>query len=117
MRAGSMTRVLQLFFRTDRLTFSVTSSNASAVLNPRVYRRFSDIAADMVEVRIYQGIHFRTADVVGRLQGRLVATQAFRHFLRPVHDHDRDDGDDDDDDRGDDDDRDDGGHRGRDHRN
>jgi len=111
--SGSITRVLQLFFKTDRMAFSVRSNNASAVLNPRPYQRFSDVADDMVEVRIYHGIHFRTADVVGRRQGRLVASQAFRHFLRPVHDHDRDDGDDDDD-HGDDDDRDDGGHRDRD---
>ena len=111
--SGSMTRVLQLFFRTDRMAFSVTSNNAVAVLNPRLYQRFSDMADDMVEVRIYHGIHFRTADVVGRRQGRLVATQAFRHFLRPVHGHDRDDGDEDDD-HGDDDERGDGGHRGRD---
>jgi len=114
--SGSITRVLQLFFRTDRMAFSVRSNNASAVLNPRPYLRFSAVADDMVEVRIYQGIHFRTADVTGRRQGRMVASQAFRHFLRPVHDHDRDDDGDDDDDQGDDDDHGDGGHGGRDRR-
>jgi hypothetical protein len=91
---ASITRLLALFFRTDRMAFSVTSANTSAVLNPRPYERFSDVADDMVEVRIYQGIHFRTADAVARRQGRRVAAQAFRHFLRPVHDHDRDDDDD-----------------------
>jgi hypothetical protein len=98
--SGSITRTLELFFRTDRIAFSVTSANTSAVLNPRFYQRFSELADDMVEVRIYQGIHFRAADTVGRRQGRQVATQAFKHFLRPVHDrHDGDDGDDDDGDR------------------
>jgi hypothetical protein len=93
--SGSISRVLELFFRTDRMAFSVTSANTSAVLNPRTYRRFSEMADDMVEVRLYQGIHFRIADTVGRRQGRQVANQAFKHFLRPVHDRHHDDDDDD----------------------
>jgi len=52
----------------------------------------------VVEARIYLGIHFRFADTAARRQGTRVATQAFNHFLRPIHDHDRDDADDDDDD-------------------
>jgi hypothetical protein len=51
----------------------------------RTYTRFSDVADDMVDVRIYQGIHFRSADVAARQQGTIVAKQAFHHFLRPVH--------------------------------
>lgn len=105
--AGSMTRILRRFFRTDKMTFVVTSNFPLANPNTRTYTRFSHVADDMVEVRIYEGIHFRFADAVGRRQGTLVANQAFRRFLRPLHDHD-----DDDDDDGDDG----GGDRGRDRR-
>jgi len=95
--SGSMTRILQRFFKTDRMTFTVTSTFPQAVQKTRIYTRFSDIADDMVEVRIYEGIHFRFADVAGRRQGTRVANQAFKRFLRPLHDNDKDDDDDGDD--------------------
>ena len=91
-----MTGALALFFGTDHKTFSLTSTNPLAVQNPRTYSRFSDAARDVVDVRIYQGIHFRFADTAGRRQGRHVAKWAFKHFLRPVNDN-GDDKDDDDD--------------------
>jgi hypothetical protein len=50
------------------------------------------MADDVVNVRIYQGIHFRTADEGGRKGGERVADWVYERFLRPV------DGDDDDDD-------------------
>jgi hypothetical protein len=62
----------------------------------RTYNRFSDAAQDVVNARIYEGIHFRFADEVARKQGRQVARWAFKNFLRPLHeDKDDDDGDDD----------------------
>jgi len=90
---GAITRVLALFFGTDEMTFTVTTTNATAPQQTRTYNRFSDAAEDVVNVRIYQGIHFRFADVQARKQGRHVAQWVF-HFLRSVDDDDRDDGDD-----------------------
>jgi hypothetical protein len=84
---GAMTRTLQLFFGRDRLTFEVTSLAPLATTKTRIYDRFSDAAADVVEVRIYLGIHFRAADVVARKQGQRVAEHAFRHFLLPLRDN------------------------------
>ncbi|HET9362118.1 MAG TPA: hypothetical protein VFO58_20340, partial [Vicinamibacterales bacterium] len=52
--------------------------------NPRAYDRLSDIAKDVVNARIYLGIHFRFADTQARSQGRRVAGYAFRNFLEPV---------------------------------
>ena len=81
---GALTRSLQLFFGTDDITFTVFSANPLAVPNTRTYQRFSDLAQDTVDVRIYQGIHFRFADEEGRKQGRHVAQWVFGHFLRPI---------------------------------
>jgi hypothetical protein len=53
-------------------------------LNPRPYKRFSDAAQDVIDARIYEGIHYRTADVVGVRTGSQVANWAFAHFLRSV---------------------------------
>jgi hypothetical protein len=93
---GAMTRTLAQFFRTDKFAFTVSSTFPQAIQKEREYERFSDMAQDVVDVRIYQGIHFRTADEVGRKQGRRVAKWVFEHFLRPVDDsdHDNDDADD-----------------------
>jgi hypothetical protein len=70
---GAVTRMLALYFETDENTFSVGTTNAG----------------------IWEGIHFRFADVQARQQGRHVAQWVFSHFLRSVDDDDRDDSDDD----------------------
>jgi len=79
---GSFTRMLRHFFG-NAFAFSVTSA---AVNQTRTYQRFTDMAADVVNVRIYQGIHFRTADEIARQQGQHVADWAFSRFLRPIED-------------------------------
>ena len=83
--AGAMTRTLELFFDTNRVTFEVTTLVPQAVTKTRTYRRFSDAADDMVEARMLLGIHFRFADTAGRTQGREVADWTFNHFLLPLH--------------------------------
>ncbi len=92
---GAMTRALALFFGTDEMMFSVDTTNPLAVQRTRTYDRFSDAAADVVVARIYEGIHFRFADVEARKQGRHVAQWAFSHFLKPLDDDDNDQDDDD----------------------
>jgi hypothetical protein len=81
---AAMTRTLELFFGTNKVTFEVTSLAPLAVQKTRTYHRFSDAAEDVVDARIYLGIHFRFADVAAREQGRRVADWTFNHFLLPV---------------------------------
>jgi hypothetical protein len=92
--AGSFTTIVTRFFGTDDVTFKVTTTATQAVPNERTYHRFSDLADDVVDARIFLGIHFRFADTAARKEGTRVARQAFNHFLRPVrdrgHDHDKD---------------------------
>ena len=52
----------------------------------RTYARFTDAALDVVEARIYQGIHTRSADLNGRHLGVGVASLVFKHALRPPDD-------------------------------
>ena len=82
--AASILTTLQLAFGTDDFEFSVESTVAGLMLNPRPYHRFSDAMQDIVDVRIFQGIHFRSADEEGRRQGARVAHWVFSKFLRPV---------------------------------
>jgi PAP2 superfamily len=90
---------LILFFGRDHMAFSVTTTNIGPTIeDTRTYRRFSDVAEEVVNARIYEGIHFRFADEEARTQGRQVATWIYRNFLRPL-DKDDDDRKDDDDHR------------------
>jgi hypothetical protein len=78
---GAVTGTLEHFFGTDEMTFLLRGATAT-----RPYSRFSDVADDVCEARILEGIHFRFADSVARTQGRAVAKNAFKNFLRPVND-------------------------------
>ena len=90
--SGAATRMLANFFGTDEVPFSLTSNTPQAIQKTRNYGRFSDAAEDVVNARIYLGIHFRFADTVAREQGRLIADWAFEHILRPLNDGDDDNG-------------------------
>jgi hypothetical protein len=81
---GAMTRILELFFGTDRMFFEVESAAPLAVQKVRRYYRYSDAARDVVDARILLGIHFRFADLAARTQGRSVADWTFNHFLLPL---------------------------------
>jgi hypothetical protein len=76
---GSITRSLANYFGKDDMTFTITSESPTATQKTRTYNRFSDAASDVVNVRIYQGIHFRFADVAGREQGEKVADWVFKN--------------------------------------
>ncbi len=92
---GAVTRTLSLYFGRDKFTWSVTSNAPLAVRKTRAYARFSAAADDVVDARVFLGIHFRFADTAARTQGRRVAEWAFNHFLLPLRDdddhHSRDD--------------------------
>ena len=82
--AGAATTMLENLFGTDELQFSLFSATASPSPSERSYTRLSDAARDVVDARIYMGIHYRFADTAAQRQGRHVANWAFGHFLRPV---------------------------------
>jgi hypothetical protein len=89
--AGAATHALALFFGTDNMTFSVMTTNTGPTIqDTRVYVRFSDAAQDVVDARIYSGLHFRTSDEAARKQGKEVAKWVFKNFLRPLDKHDGD---------------------------
>jgi hypothetical protein len=81
---GALTRMLEIFFGTDYMPFTVFSEHPLADPKTRTYQRFSELAGDTVDVRIYHGVHFRFADEEGREQGRDVAQWVFEHFLQPT---------------------------------
>ena len=81
---GAFTRMLQLFFGSDELVFSVKTTHPLVTNKERQYTRCSDAAQEVVDARVLLGIHFRYADEEGRRLGRRVAHWTFMNFLRPA---------------------------------
>jgi hypothetical protein len=84
--SSAVAQMLKLFFKTDKVTFTVTALNPLAVQKTRTYTRLSEAVEETIDARVYVGIHFRTSDEVARKQGRHVAQWGFGHFLRPLGD-------------------------------
>ena len=71
------------------MPFEVYKAPAAATVpictNPRTFRRISDAAQEVVEARIFLGIHFRSADEEARRLGTRVAFWTFFAKLRPIY--------------------------------
>jgi hypothetical protein len=80
---GAAAAVLEKFFGTDQVSFSVTSGVPFAGLT-RSFSSFSEAAEENADSRVYAGIHFRTACRDGVKQGRHIGQFAFQHYLLPV---------------------------------
>jgi hypothetical protein len=74
---------MQEFFGTDKIAFDIASSRFPA--QPRHFARFSHALQEVIEARIWGGIHFRAADDQGAVIGKKVARWARKHYFRPVH--------------------------------
>ncbi len=80
--SASMAFVLaSIFGDSPGYTIEATSSTAPGFV--RRWQTFSEGVDEVIDARIYSGIHFRTADVLGARQGRKVAQFVLTHALKP----------------------------------
>ena len=79
---GAGTRALARVLGTERIDLNITSVAAGET---RHYEWLDAINRDVIKARIWGGIHFRTADVVGNAQGQKVANWALDRYFQPVH--------------------------------
>ncbi len=79
---GSYMEVGELYFGSGRTTF--TLKHATDAMS-RTYEHFRDVWDDTIDARVYQGIHFRSADEQGAQIGRDVARWVDKHALQPVN--------------------------------
>ena len=80
--SGAMLHTLQDFFGTDKVAFDVFSSRFPG--QPRHFDRFSDALKEVIDARVWGGIHFRTADVAGAVIGKKVAHWEEKHYFQPL---------------------------------
>jgi len=75
------TESLRDFFATDHVTFTVDSTSTGTT---HTFRKFSDLSKELVDARVWGGVHFRTDDTAGALIGRKVAKLLDKEFMRPI---------------------------------
>ena len=73
---GAVVETLKNFFGTDSVSFSVFSPLTGTT---RPFDRFSQMIKEIIDARVWAGIHFRTADTQGHVIGRKVAQYLITH--------------------------------------
>src|SRR6184192_3158981 len=79
---GAFMHTLKNFFGTDKIAVSVFSGKSCTT---RSFERFSDMLSEVIDARVWAGIHFRTADTQGSVLGKKVAQYLKKHYFQPVH--------------------------------
>jgi len=83
--SGATVHALRAFFGTDRVSFTAVSNKCSPAPCPsRSFDRFSGALKEIIDARVWGGIHFRTADVQGAVLGKKVVHYMERHYFQPV---------------------------------
>lgn len=81
--ASASMHAFATFFGTDEMTFYATSGRFPGEV--RVFHRFSDLTNQVLDARIWSGIHFRNPDVQAANLGREVADYVHTHQFAFVH--------------------------------
>jgi hypothetical protein len=79
--SSAIVHTLQQFFRTDKIGFSASSARTGTT---RSFARLSDALDEIVDARVWGGIHFRRADAQGSKLGKKVAHYLRKHYFQPA---------------------------------
>ncbi len=83
--SSAVVNTLKEFFGTDKVSFTAISNKCLPAPCPgRTFDRFSLALKEIINARVWSGIHFRTADVQGAGLGKKVDSYMDRHFFEPV---------------------------------
>jgi hypothetical protein len=80
--------VLRQFFLDAPGSFQITSRSAlltAAEPKVRTFDTLSQPMAEVIEARIWAGLHYRSSDVAGQVLGGNVARYGIENYLQPVH--------------------------------
>ena len=80
---GTAAGVLQTLYGDSALKFTLTSTTAPDV--KRSFERLSDYVAEVINGRIYEGVHYRSAGDAGAAMGRRIGEHVVQNFLKPAN--------------------------------
>jgi hypothetical protein len=84
--SAAMAGVLEAIFG-DAPGFVIEATSSQNVGFIRHWQTFSEGVQEVINARVYSGIHFRNSDEVGAQLGDEIARFVIRHALRPRFDH------------------------------
>lgn len=79
---GSAASVLQTLFGDSTSKFTLTSTTAPGVT--RSFDRLSDYVAEVINARIYDGVHYRASGEVGAAMGRKIGEYTVQNYFKPL---------------------------------
>jgi hypothetical protein len=79
---GAMMETVRTFYGTKKVAFTFTSSVSGT--GPRSYERTDDKIKEVLDARVWGGMHFRSSGEDGAELGKNVAKYIARHHFRPV---------------------------------
>jgi hypothetical protein len=83
--SSAIVHSMQDFFGSDNVPFTATSNKCLPAPCPaRSFNRLSDALKEIVNARVWSGIHFRTADEQGAELGEEVADYMEDHYFEPT---------------------------------
>ena len=82
--SGSLMNAGKAFFGGEQMDFSLVRIAPGVPSVTREYHRLTDVVDDTIDARVWQGLHFRSADVQGARLGRQVAEWVDEHEFQPV---------------------------------
>ncbi|MFF4211721.1 vanadium-dependent haloperoxidase [Streptomyces sp. NPDC001796] len=81
---GAVTQTLSGILGTTRLDLNIPSEITGTT---RHYAYADQLNQDMIDARVWAGIHFRSADVAGAQTGKRIGGWAVTHYFRPLRPH------------------------------
>jgi PAP2 superfamily len=80
---ASVAEALATFFGTKKVAITLTSTFPGSG-SPRTFESTDDLIHEVIDARVYAGIHYRTSVVRGTVLGRRVAQWVSKRYFQPV---------------------------------
>ena len=81
---SAMAEVLVAFLGTQRIELDLTGTAPNLMQSTRHYKYAHDLVQEIIDARVWGGIHYRESDVKGATLGRKVAHWALQRYFLPV---------------------------------
>ncbi|HUR32519.1 MAG TPA: vanadium-dependent haloperoxidase [Vicinamibacterales bacterium] len=82
---GGLAHALEQFFSTKRVEFTLTSTSVPGFATySHHFTKTQDLVKEVIDARIFGGMHYRTSGVHGTVIGDKVAHYVAKHFFQPV---------------------------------
>lgn len=79
---GAVAQTLRAFFGTKRVTITLTSTVTGTA---RTFHNPDDLIHEIIDARIFGGMHYRTSGVHGTVIGEKVAKWVAKHYFQSIN--------------------------------